>query len=176
MAKDGLNIRLEGGAYLDRVLSKMAVTQQSDASKIVKASLSGAATQAKKTIANGVPKANKDTKGFKTASRNVTKGQLRNSLKSGLRNNVKVGRDVFLAGVWFNEGQSKNKDGSATKKKDDGFFAKFLYDNPHKDNAFGFSGGRNLSRAVKPAVGKFRTTMGTQLAKRIAAFNQAKLK
>ena len=69
MAKDGLNIRLEGGAYLDRVLSKMAVTQQSDASKIVKASLSGAATQAKKTIANGVPKANKDTKGFKTASR-----------------------------------------------------------------------------------------------------------
>ncbi len=165
MAKDGLSMKLEGGLQLDRALAKMAVTHQSKSSKVVNDSLKTAAAGVKKIMKPKIPKYHKDTKGFRTKSRNTTMGQLRRSLKSGLRKQ-NFSRSVFMAGVWFAEGKSKNK------KSDDGFFAKWLYDNPHKDNAFGFSGGRTLGRIVKPASSGFNKTVGTQLATKIAALSQ----
>ena len=59
----------------------------------------------------------KSTDGFKTSSRNVEVGQLRRSVKSGLRKKVNVGKNTFVAGVWFQEGRGK------AKKSDDGFYA-----------------------------------------------------
>ena len=167
--KDGLNIRLEGGAMLDRVLSKMAITHQSAASRAVNQSLTQGATAVKQAIKPKLPEYEKNTTGFINESRNVTKGQLKRSLKSGLRNRVNLPKDVFLGGVWFQEGQGKGK------KKDDGFFAKWVFDNPHKDNAFGFSGGRNLGRLVKPASPKFKKIVGVQLAKNIAKQKQKEI-
>lgn len=164
---DGINIRLEGGARLDRILSKMAITHQSAASRIVNSVIKKAAAGVRKSMKPNIPKTNLgDTTGFKTVSRNVSVGQLRNSLKSGLRNKVNIPRDVFLGGVWFNEGGGKGK------KNDDGFFAKFVYDKPHKDNAFGFSGGRTLKKIVAPTVNNARKIIGTELAKKIAIHDQ----
>ncbi len=164
---DGINIRLVGGARLDRALSRMAITHQSTASKIVNGSIRKASASVRKGMKPKIPKTNLgDTIGFKTGSRNVSVGQLRNSLKSGLRNKVRTPRDVFLGAVWFNEGRGKGK------KNDDGFFAKFVYDRPHKDNAFGFSGGRTLKRIVKPTESGARKILGRELARRIAIQQQ----
>ena len=163
MAKDGISIQFRGGAKLDRALSKIAVTKNSAATKIVNQSLSAGATQVKKSIAAETPKADKDTTGFKTSSRNVKVGQLKKSLRSGLRRKVNVGRHVFLAGVTFND--------------DEGWFSKFLMGRSHAENAFGFAGGHNafLKKGVKKSESKFKNKLGSSLAKKIAAFSQAKI-
>lgn len=170
MAKDGINIRFRGGAKLDRALADIAVTQQSKASKIVNQSLKTGSTQVKKKIIREVPKADKDTTGFRLKSRNSTVGQLRKSVKSGLRNKVNVGRDTFLAGVWFQEWKY-----GATAQVDDGYFAKFLI-NKHKPNAFGYSGGHNfVKKGVKMAESNFKNKLGGNMARKIAAISQARI-
>jgi hypothetical protein len=133
-------------------------------------SLKSAASKTKTKVKNQMPEADKDTTGFKTSSRNVKRGQLKRSLKSGLRTKAAPNRNTFLSAVWFQEGQGKGK------KTDDGFFAKWYFLR-HKANAFGFSGGRQnkLKQAVSSAKPTAQKTIGEQLASKIAAFGQAKV-
>jgi len=169
MAKDGIQINFGGGAALDRALTRIGNIKQSKATTIVNSSLSAGATQVKKSIASVTPVSSKDTTGFKLASRNITKGQLKRSLKSGLRKKVNVDRNTFLAGVWF-----QNKRGGASAN-DDGFFAKQVLES-HRSNAFGYTGGNNfLSKGVKSSEAAFKKKVGSSLAKKIAAFGQAEI-
>jgi|TARA_Y100000310_G_scaffold169451_1_gene169496 hypothetical protein len=169
MAKDGIHVHFGGGAALDRALTRIGNIKQSKASTIVNSSLSAGATQVKKGIARVTPVAEKDTTGFKTSSRNVTKGQLKRSLKSGLRKKVNVDRSTFLAGVWF---QTKKGGASATA---DGFFAKQVLEK-HRANAFGYTGGNNfLTKGVKASESNFKNKVGSSLAKKIAAFGQLEI-
>jgi hypothetical protein len=168
MAKDGISIQFRGGDKLDRALSKMAVTHQSKSSAIVNSSLSAATTQVKKELKREVPVwGGKDTKGFKTKSRNTSVGQLRRSIVGGLRKQVDVPRDVFLAGVWF-----KTAFGGAKTGYDDGFFIKFL-DEKTKSNAFGATGGHNfIAKGVKKSESKFKNKIGGNLARKISILSQ----
>jgi hypothetical protein len=166
MARDGLSIRLENGANLDRILAKM---QQRVGTKLINQSLTKGAGELRKSVKKKTPKANKDTEGFKTSSRNVEKGQLQRSVKSGLRKKVNLGRHTFLAGVWFQEGRGK------AKKSDDGFFARWVISR-HSPNAFGYSGGNNfLGNAVKSSRSSVRRIIGTQLAQKIANEKQKEI-
>jgi len=152
MASDGLQIKLEGAARLDRALSKMAVTKQSAASKIVNQSLNKGAAEVRKKVKAATPK---------------TTGQLKRSVKSGLRKKVSLPTDVFLGGVWFQQGKSF---GSA-----DGYYARWVL-NRHARNAFGDEGGNNfLTPAVRAAIPSFRKIVGTQLADKIAKENQKEI-
>lgn len=171
MARDRISIQFRGGAKLDKALADIARIKQSGATSIVNKSLSAGATQVKKSIIREVPVwGGSDTKGFALGSRNVTVGQLKRSVTSGLRRKADVPRDVFLAGVWFKEWKY-----GATKNVDDGFFAKYLKDKT-KPNAFGATGNNNfISKGVKQAESKFKNKVGGQLAKKIAAFAQAKI-
>ena len=169
MARDGISIQFRGAAALDRALTRIGNLKQSKATTIVNSSLSAGATQVKKSIARVTPVADKGTTGFKTSSRNVTKGQLKRSLKSGLRKKVNVGRNTFLAGVWF---QTKKGGASANA---DGFFAKQVLES-HGPNAFGFTGGNNfLKKGVKAGESAFKNKLGGTLAKKIAAFGQVEI-
>ncbi len=165
---DGISIRLEGGVQLDRKLAKM---QQRFGTRAIKSALSKSATKLKAEMKRDVPQATKDTTGFKTSSRNVEKGQLKRSLQSGVLNKAKTDRQTFIAGVWFRESRSRKKDGSpSTKKNNDGFFAKWYYnDKPRAANAFGFRGGksRELKRSVDSGRAKVRRILGDQLAQQI---------
>lgn len=166
MAKDGLNIRLENGAQLDRILAKM---QQRVGTKVVNQSLTKGAAELRKGIKKKTPKASKDTTGFKLKSRNVEKGQLQRSVKSGLRRKVNLGKHTFLAGVWFQEGRGK------AKKSDDGFFARWVI-NRHAPNAFGYEGGNNfLINAVKSSKTSVRKIIGVKLAEKIAIEKQKEI-
>jgi len=165
MANQGITMKLHGGLELDK---KLASIQNSVGTRIVKSSLSKSATQVKKTIKNTAPQATKDTTGFKTSSRNVTKGQLKRSVQAGLLNKVNVGRNTFLAGVWFKSAKGSGKM-KGTAGVDDGFHAKFVIDR-HKPNAFGYSGGNDfLSKGVKQAAPTFIKTMGKNLGNKVAA-------
>ena len=166
MARDGLSIRLENGAQLDKILSKM---QQRVGTKVINQSLTKGAAELRKGIKKKTPKASKDTEGFKTSSRNVEKGQLQRSVKSGVRRKVNLGRHTFLAGVWFQEGRGK------AKKNDDGFFARWVI-NRHAPNAFGYEGGNNFLRdAVKSSKSTVRKTIGVKLAEKIAIEKQKEI-
>jgi hypothetical protein len=166
MANDGLSIRLENGVKLDNVLSKM---QQRVGTRLINQSLSKGAAQLRKGVKSKTPKANKSTEGFKTSSRNVEVGQLRRSVKSGLRKKVNVGRNTFVAAVWFQEGRGK------AKKSDDGFYARWVI-NRHDENAFGYRGGNNfLTPAVKSSRSSVRKIIGVQLAEKIAKENQKQI-
>ena len=165
MARDGIHIHFRGGDKLDRALSQI---QQRIGTKIINQSLSAGATQVKKSIKAVTPVTNLgDTKGFKLDSRNTTVGQLKKSIASGLRKKVNTGRDVFLAGVWF-----QNKRGGASEDSD-GFFAKQVIER-HAPNAFGYKGGNNfLQKGVKAGESKFRNKVGSSLANKLAAHHQS---
>lgn len=60
MAKDGLSIRLEGGAQLDRILSKMAIENQRTATKIVYQSLNKGAAEVRKSVKGKTPNGKTD--------------------------------------------------------------------------------------------------------------------
>ena len=152
MAKDGLNIRLEGGVALDRVLSKMAITKQSSASRIVDQSLNKASADVRKKVKKATPK---------------NTGQLRRSIKSGLRKKVNVPRDVFLSGLWFQQG--------AEFGKADGYYARWILKR-HEANAFGYKGGDNfLKPAINNSKAGFRKVVGDQLAQKIAKESQKEI-
>jgi len=171
MAKDGIQINFGGGAALDRALTRIGNIKQSKATTIVYESLSTGATQVKKAIADVTPEFHKDTivQSKDRSPLKVTKGQLKRSLQSGLRKNVNVGRNTFLAGVWF-----QNKRGGAAENAD-GWFAKQVLES-HRANAFGYTGGNNfLSKGVKSSESAFKKKVGTNLAKKIAAFGQAEI-
>lgn len=166
---DGLHITFRGGKELDRALTKIGNIKQSKATSIVNSSLSAGATQVKKSIASVTPVSSKETKGFKLSSRNTTKGQLKRSLKSGLRKKVNVGRNTFLAGVWF-----QNKRGGAAEDSD-GWFAKMVLES-HRPNAFGYTGGNNfVKKGIKIGESAFKNKLGGSLAKKIAAFGQSEI-
>lgn len=171
MAKDGITIRFRGGAKLDRALTNIGNLKQSKATEIVNSSLSAGATQVKKSIASVTPTFEKDTvvQGKGRSPLKVTKGQLKRSLKSGLRKRVNVGRNVFLAGVWF-----QTKKGGASSDAD-GWFAKQVLER-HNPNAFKYTGGNNfLKKGVQIGDPKFRNKVGGSLARKIAAFGQSQV-
>ena len=154
MAKDKLSIRLEGGAKLDRVLAKMALTHQSAASKIVFNSLKSGASTAGKAVKAKAPK---DTQ------------TLKKSIKNGLRRKVNVPRNVFMAAVFFKFKRDTGDTG------DGGWYSIFNI-RRHKKNAFGSRGGNDfVTPAVKSSEGAVRKTIGTKLALKIAAFNQKQI-
>ncbi|MCP4354340.1 MAG: HK97 gp10 family phage protein [Proteobacteria bacterium] len=152
MAKDGLSIRLEGGVLLDKVLAKMAITKQSNASKIVNSSLTKGAAGVRKKVKKATPK---------------NTGQLKKSVKSGLRRKVDIGQSNFLAGVWFQQGSEFT--GA------DGYYARWVLKR-HEKNAFNYKGGDDfLSPAIKASISGFRKTVGTQLALKIAQQKQKEI-
>lgn len=171
MANDGVTVHFRGGQKLDRALSRIGNIKQSKATSIIYSSLSAGATQVKKGIIAKAPKwSGGDTEGFKVNSQNTTVGQLRKSIKSGLRKKVNVGRNTFLAGVWF-----QNKRGGAKDGVDDGFFIKFL-EETHKANAFGFTGGQPfIKKGVKNSSQAFKNKVGGSMARKIALWGQSEI-
>jgi HK97 gp10 family phage protein len=149
MANDKLSIRLEGGVRLDRILSGM---QQRIATRLVDQSLKKGAAELRKNVKKSTPK---DT------------GQLKKSVKSGLRKKVNVGKDVFLGGVWFQQGANF---GGA-----DGYYARWVLKR-HAKNAFGYRGGNNfLTPAVRSSKAKVRKIIGEQLADKIVKQEQQEI-
>lgn len=154
MAKDKLSIRLEGGAKLDRVLSKMAITHQSEASKIVYNSLKSGASTAGKAVKKKAPK---DT------------NTLKKSIKNGLRRKASVPRNVFMAAIFFKFKRDTGNEGEG------GWYSIFNV-RRHKKNAFGSRGGNDfVTPAIKSSESAVRKTIGTKLALKIAAFSQSKI-
>ena len=156
MAKnDGLSIRLEGGAKLDRTLAKMAITHQSATSALVYSALkSGATTAAKAAKA----KAPKDT------------GTLRKSLKSGLRRRVSTPRNVFMSADNFQFTREKGENEGTG-----GWYSMFNI-RRHKENAAGNKGGNDFIKpAVKQSESSVRKTIGTRLAIKIAKEQQKQI-
>ena len=149
MAGDRLSIRLEGGVRLDRVLSGM---QQRIASRLVDQSLKKGAAELRKNVKKSTPK---------------NTGQLKRSVKSGLRKKVNVGKNTFLAGVWFQQGA--NFGGS------DGYYARWVLKR-HAANAFGYRGGDNfLTPAVRGSKRNVRKIIGEQLAAKIVKQEQKEI-
>jgi regulator of protease activity HflC (stomatin/prohibitin superfamily) len=107
MPRDGINIRLEGGARLDSILSKM---RKSVGTRLVNQSLTKGAAEVRKEVKKSAPRAKKDTTGFKLESRNIKKGQLRRAIKSGLRRKMKTDRNTFIAGVWIQDAKGGAKE------------------------------------------------------------------
>ena len=144
MAKDGLNIDVSDLKKMDKALSNLAITSQSKASRIVDSSLTKAAADTRKKVKKAAPKST---------------GQLRRSIKSGLRKKVNVPRDVFLAGVWFQQGKSL---GNA-----DGYYARWVL-KTHKANASGHTGGDDfLTPALKASRAGFISVIDKQLSRKI---------
>lgn len=160
MAQDRLSIKLVGGARLERLLLKFS---NSVGTTLAFQSLNKGAAAVRKVVRTNTPVTTLgDTKGFKDSSRNIRKGQLKRSVISGLRRRVKVPRNVFLAGVWF-----QTKRGGATADKD-GFFAKQVLER-HAANPFGFKGGNNfLKKSVNKSRSVFQRIVGVQLGEKIA--------
>ena len=149
--KDGLSIRLEGGAKLDRVLAKMAITHQSEASKIVYSALGSGGT-----IVKNAAKAKAPT--GKT-------GELRNSLKSGLKRRVKTPRNVFLASVSFEFKRIKNENEGTG-----GWYSIFNVRGTKYQHPNNF-----MLKAVRSSEGKVRRKIGTRLAIKIAKEQQKQI-
>lgn len=147
MAKDGLNIKLEGGAKLDRALSKMAITHQSKTSALVYASLNSGANVTKKAVKAKAP---------------IDKGTLKASLVNGLRRKVRTPRDVFLAAVSFKFTRQKNSnEGSGGWTS---LFTILGTKNQHPNNF--------LLKGAKSSEGLVRKKIGIMLAKKIAVLDQ----
>jgi len=160
MAKDGMTMHLRGGAKLERILGSF---QQRIGTRIVGSSLNQGATLVKKSVASETPVYKSDSV---VSSKNrsplkVTAGQLKRSIKSGLRNKTNVGRNTFLAGVWF-----QNKKGGASADSD-GWYAKQVLES-HKANAFGYTGGNNfLKKGVDKARKPFISKVGGSIGKKV---------
>ena len=155
MARDGLSMKLEGGAKLDRVLAKMAITHQSKTSSLVYSALGSGATTAKKTAKAAAP---------------VDTGTLKKSLISGLRRRVPTPRDVFLSAVAFDFTRVKDENEGTG-----GWYSIFNI-RRHKENAFGNRGGKDfVKKAIKTAEPKVRKTIGTRLAIKIAKAQQQQI-
>jgi len=147
MAKDGLSMKLEGAAKLDRALTKMAVTHQSKASTLVYGALKSGSTVAKKAIKKKAP---------------VDKGTLRSSLVNGLRRKVPTPRDVFIAAVNFEFTRKKN-----TNEGTGGWTSLFTILGTKKQHPNNF-----LLKGAKASEPQVRKKIGDMLAKKIAVLNQ----
>ena len=147
MARDGLSMKLEGGAKLDRVLAKMAITKQSRASAIVYSALGSGATTAKKSAKAAAP---------------VDTGTLKKSLISGLRRKVQTPRDVFLSAVSFEFTRKKN-----TNEGTGGWTSLFTILGTKKQHPNNF-----LLKGAKDSEPQVRKRIGDMLAKKIAVLNQ----
>jgi len=166
MASDGLQIKLNGAAGLDRALIKLGT---SSGVRVINQSLTKAAAVVRKQVKAATPVAEKDTKGFSLDSRNTTRGQLKRSVKSGLRRKSNPNPNVFVAGVWFQDSKG------GAKQSADGFYAQWVI-NRHSQNAFGYAGGDSfLSKAVRKAKGSFNSIMTEQLGLKITIEGQKEI-
>lgn len=147
MARDGLSMKLEGGAKLDRVLAKMAVTHQSKTSTLVYGALKSASNVTKKSVAANAP---------------VDKGTLKASLVNGLRRKVRTPRNVFLAAVNFKFTRKKN-----SNEGTGGWTSLFTVLGTKKQHPNNF-----LRKGARASESAARAKLGVMLAKKIAAFNQ----
>ena len=147
MARDNLSIKLEGGAALDRALSKMAITHQSKTSKLVYDSLKSGSNVTKKAVAAKAP---------------IDKGTLKSSLVNGLRRKVRTPRDVFLAAVSFEFKRDKGENtgtGGWTS-----LFTVLGTKELHPNNF--------LLKGAKSSESLVRKKIGVMLAKKIAVLDQ----
>jgi len=151
MAKDGLSMKLVGGAKLDMALKKMAITKQSRASTLVYNSLKSGATVVKKAAKEKAP----------TGS---TK-DLKNSLISGLKRRVQTPRDVFLASVSFDFTREKNEN-----KGTGGWASLFVVKGTKKMHPNNF-----MKKATNDSRNAVKKKIGINLAKSIAKEQQKKL-
>jgi len=146
MARDGLSIKLEGGARLDRVLAKMAITHQSKTTTLVFQSLNKGATTVRKEAQKLAPK---------------DKGALKKSIKNKASRKNKR-RNIFMALVFFkfsrDIGQNTGEGGWTSLFTVRG--TKFL-----RPNNF-------MLKATKKAEPKARKEIGAALVKKIAILNQ----
>lgn len=151
MARDGLSIKLEGGALLDRQLAKM---QKRVGTKIINASLNKGAAEVRKEIKKGAPK---------------DQGELKKAVKNKVNRKI-PNKTTFMASVFFKFDRNK---GSNTGSG--GWYSIFNI-RRHKKNAFGHRGGNDfVTPAVKRAEPRVRRVIGTQVAEKIAAEQQREL-
>ena len=167
MAQDGINIRLEGGAQLDKILAKM---QKSAGTKIINQSLTKASAAVRKAVKKEAPVSKEGVSGNKLSSRNHNKGTLRRSIKSGLRRKVNLGKSTFLASVYVQDGHKNKAPNNA-----DGWYAHFV------QTGKGFSGMSSwksykktsfMKKGVDGAKSAFRKIMNEQMTKKIVEHNQ----
>lgn len=147
MGRDGLSMKLEGGAKLDKVLAKMAITQQSKTSTMVYAALRSGSNVTKKEVKSKAP---------------VDKGTLRKSLINGTKRRVKTPRDVFLASVSFKFTREEN-----SNKGTDGWHSLFAVKGTKNQHPNSF-----VKKGVKASESQVRKKIGDQLAKKIAKYDQ----
>jgi len=151
MARDGLSMKIEGGAKLDMLLKKMAITKQSRASTLVYAALKSGSNVVKKSAKAKAPIG-------KTKD-------LKNSLINGTKRRVKTPRDVFLASVSFKFDREKNENTGTG-----GWASLFVVRGTKKQHPNNF---------MKKAVNQSRPTVikkiGTNLSKSIAREKQKEL-
>ena len=175
-----MTIQFRGGAKLDRALADIANLERSKATTMIYSSLSTGATQVKKAIKKFVP----EMKGGRTETLakssspkassalkkgiKITKGQLKRSLQAGQRRQVKGDRKTFMAAVWFKGGKGSGVKAGAT---DDGFFSHWLMHGTRN----GISANNFVKKGVKAGEPMFKNKVGGNLARKIAAFSQAKI-
>jgi hypothetical protein len=142
---DGLSIKLENGAKLDRLLLK--VERQSIASRLVNSSLKKGATTVSKEIKTKLPK---------------DKGELKRSLKTKLMKNSD--RKTFMAGVFFKFSRTKGQNDG------EGAWYHHLALLSHKTRGDGFVRNTNpVPRVVKKSEPAVRRRIGESLAEKIAS-------
>ncbi len=147
MARDGLSIKLEGAAKLDRALAKMAITHQSKTSALVYSALNSGANVTKKAVAKKAP---------------IDKGTLKSSLINGLRRKVRTPRDVFLAAVSFEFKRDKGENTGSG-----GWTSLFTILGTKKLHPNNF-----LLKGAKSSESLVRKKIGFMLAKKIAVLDQ----
>jgi len=172
MAKDGITLRLEGGARLDRILSQL---DPNVSSRIINSSLKKAHEEVRDSIAAKVPTAQNKvyknpnkmgSRGAKVfASRNHKRGTLRKAIKSRISGRARPNTKVFIASVYV-------KDGGGNPNED-GFYGFWVQNgnkyggipDKYKPNDF-------MKKGTKAAKVKFKTIMEVQMLKKITKAQQ----
>tara|TARA_R100000501_G_C2603294_1_gene99794 strand:+ start:376 stop:834 length:459 start_codon:yes stop_codon:yes gene_type:complete len=149
MARDRLQMKLVGGAKLDMVLAKMAIDNQSAATKIVKQSLNKGAAEVRKKEKQLAP---------------TESGTLKKAIKNRLSRKT-PNRNTFMASVYF-----AWKRASGSNKGEGGFYSIHTVRGTKNQRPNNF-----VKKAVQSSESKVRKTIGEQLAANIAAFGQAQV-
>jgi HK97 gp10 family phage protein len=169
MAKDGLTLKLEGGARLDQILSKLDPNQSK---RIIDSSLKKAGQAVRDTTKSLAPVARnpvyKDPSKMGSRGGKVVKsrphplGTLRRSIKSRLSGRARPNSKTFIASVYVQDGH-KNK----AANYEDGWYAHFVTRGFHNNRKNDF-----MKRGARASKGKFKSIMEVQMLKKITKAQQ----
>jgi hypothetical protein len=173
MAKDGINIQLEGGARLDRVLQQLDVAKSGQGSRIINSSLKKASEAVRTSVANKAPTAQNKTyknpnkmgsRGGKSfASRNHKRGTLRRSIKARLSHRARPNINTFIASVYVQDGHKKK-----APVNEDGWYAFFLQNaNKYSGMPSAYKANDFMKKGTKAAKGTFKRIMEVQMLGKI---------